>query len=588
MKVAIYARVSTESQESRGTIGSQLAALRERVATEGHELVAEFCDDGYSGARLDRPGLDALRDAAEARVIEAVWCLSPDRLARLYAYQVIVLDELNRHGVRVLFTDAPALDDDPQARLLIQVQGVIAEYERAKIAERYRRGKLWRARRGEVIFWKVPYGYRRIAATATASAHLVVYEPEATVVRRIFEDYVAGHSTREMVRRLNFDQVPSPSGKAVWGTSTVGRLLCNESYLGRAYYNRTESVPDPHARRHTRQVLRPREQWIAIDVPRIVSDELFEAAKHVSRDNSQWSPRRIHDEAWLLRHLLKCGHCGVGVSCHRMRAGHGNYTRYYTCHNHDPVRARGEHRRCPERNIRADALDAFVYEQLRTVLQRPDMLVAAEHTITARTPATDDELLQTQLKGLERRVEAVSSERRRLVDLYQGGLLELAEVQHRAKEIDRRRNSLEEQRRALIEQRSVLAQQNRLRRRIAGFACRVRGALDELSFEQRQKLVRLMVEEIRVAGYQVVIRLRIPLDHSPDDTPSDPPFSHRNNYAHPLSTNDRLRSLDGHQGRIISDLAGGAVLVAGEAVEIRVLRRLWSPKTPPAVQTRGS
>ena len=139
---------------------------------------------------------------------------------------------------------------------------MIAEYERAKIAERYRRGKLWRARRGEVIFWKVPYGYRRIAATANATAHLVVYEPEATVVRRIFEDYVAGHSIREVVRRLNLDQVPSASGKPVWGTSTVGRLLCNQSYLGRAYYNRTESIPDPHARRRTRQVLRPREQWI--------------------------------------------------------------------------------------------------------------------------------------------------------------------------------------------------------------------------------------------------------------------------------------------------------------------------------------
>jgi site-specific DNA recombinase len=552
MKVAIYARVSTENQETRGTIGSQLAALRARVAGEGQELVAEFRDDGYSGARLDRPGLDALRDAAEAGVIEAVWCLSPDRLARMYAYQVIVLDELNRHGVRVLFTDAPALDDDPQARLLIQVQGVIAEYERAKIAERYRRGKLWRARRGEVIFWKVPYGYRRISGTATAPAHLVVYEPEATVVRRIFEDYVAGHSTREMVRRLNLDQVPSPSGKAVWGTSTIGRVLRNESYLGRAYYNRTESIPDHRARRRTRQVLRPREQWISIDVPRIVSDELFEAAKHVSRDNSRWSPRRIHDEAWLVRHVLKCGHCGVAVSCHRMRGGNGVYNRYYYCHNHDPVRARGEHRRCPERNIRADALDTFVFEQLRAALQHPDLLLAGEHAVTARIPEADDELLRVQLKRLERKVEAASSERRRLVDLYQSGLLELAEVKGRAKEIDARRNALDEERRALIEQRGALAQQNRIRRRIAGFAHRVRGALDDLSFEHRQRLVRLMVEEVRVAGYHVDIRLRIPLDQSPDDTPSDPSSSSRSNGARPMFTNDCLRSLDGDERRQLS------------------------------------
>ena len=128
------------------------------MASEGHALVAEFCDDGHSGARLDRPGLDALRDAAETGQLDGVWCLSPDRLGRRYAYQVIVVDELARHGVAVLSYDTPPLDDDPQARLLTQVQGVIAEYERAKIAERYRRGKLWRSRAGEVIAWKCPYG----------------------------------------------------------------------------------------------------------------------------------------------------------------------------------------------------------------------------------------------------------------------------------------------------------------------------------------------------------------------------------------------------------------------------------------------
>ena len=145
MRVAIYARVSTEIQEAKGTIGSQLAVLNDRARSEGQRVVATFRDEGHSGARLDRPGLDALRDQAAAGVFEAVWCLSPDRLARAYAYQVLVLDELARHGVRVLFADAPAIDDDPQARLLTQVQGVIAEYERAEIAERNRRGKLWRA-----------------------------------------------------------------------------------------------------------------------------------------------------------------------------------------------------------------------------------------------------------------------------------------------------------------------------------------------------------------------------------------------------------------------------------------------------------
>jgi site-specific DNA recombinase len=207
--------VSTERQADRGTIGSQLVLLREHITAVGDELVGEYVDDGQSGARLDRPGLDALRDAAEAGLIERVWCLSPDRLARAYAYQVLVLDELDRLGVTVAFTDSPGLAaDDPQSVLLTQVQGVIAEYEKAKIAERFRRGKLFRARAGEVVTWKSSYGYRRIPrSAATGQAHHEVYEPEAAVVRRIFTDRAAGITMREICRRLNADAIPSPTGK---------------------------------------------------------------------------------------------------------------------------------------------------------------------------------------------------------------------------------------------------------------------------------------------------------------------------------------------------------------------------------------
>ena len=163
MQVALYARVSTERQEQQGTIASQLDALTRWAREQHHDVVdAYVCvDDGYSGARLDRPGLDRLRDGAEAGAFEAALVLCPDRLARKYAYQILILEELERFNVQVIFLDQP-LSDDPQARLLTQIQGAVAEYERIKIAERYRRGKLFRARQGEVCWWKVPYGYRRI------------------------------------------------------------------------------------------------------------------------------------------------------------------------------------------------------------------------------------------------------------------------------------------------------------------------------------------------------------------------------------------------------------------------------------------
>ncbi len=559
MRVGIYARVSTEAQEARGTIGSQLEVLRARVAADGDELVAEFCDDGYSGARLDRPGLDALRDQAEAGAFEAVWCLSPDRLARAYAYQVLVLDELARLGTKVAFTDAPALDDDdPQARLLTQVQGVIAEYEKAKIAERYRRGKLWRSRVGEVISWKAPYGYRRVPRSPEVPAHLEVFEEEAAVVRRIFDDYVAGgHSIREITRRLNADEVPTPTAKAVWGTSTVSRLLRNEAYIGRVYFNRTEAVPAARrsGRRSNLQRPRAREEWIAIACPVIVADTLFEAAGRVSRDNSKWSPRNVDDEAWLLRGLVVCGACGVGVNCHKMRGRNGTVHRYYWCRNHDPLRAGGEAHRCPERNIRADALDAFVFDQVRASLLRPEVLLAGEAAVAAQAPVPDDELLGAELARLERKLEANQSERRRLADLYQAGLLELDEVQRRARDIDTRHTMLTGQRDALVLQRSELATDNRLRQRVADFARRAAAGIDNLSFAQRQQLLRLVVERVRVTGWQVEIQLRIPLDDDPNppgggsklpDRPRQPWSG--GGRSDGLSSNDGLRSVREHRG----------------------------------------
>ena len=362
---------------------------------KGQELVAEYTDDGLSGARLDRPGLDALRDAAEAGHIESMWCLSADRLARMYAYQVIVLDELARHGVSVSFLDTPKIEDDPQARLLTQVQGVIAEYERAKIAERYRRGKLWRSRAGEVIAWKPSYGYRRIPRVGERPAHLEVFEHEAAVVRRIFDDYVHKDlSMRQIAKGLNYDGISSPSGRAVWGVSTIARILRNEAYIGRVYANRTEAVLDRRLAGKTRQVPRPRDQWIAIAVPAALDEELFEAAQRVSRDNSQWSPRRAESGYWLLRGSVKCGHCAMSVSCHKMRGRNGTFHRYYYCRNHDPLRAGGEHRRCPGRNIRADELDAFVFEQAprravatRCAPERRTCGVDASRASRRRTPA---------------------------------------------------------------------------------------------------------------------------------------------------------------------------------------------------------
>jgi site-specific DNA recombinase len=551
MKVGIYARVSSDAQQARATIGSQLQTLRERIAAAGDELIEEFIDDGYSGARLDRPGLDRLRDAAEAGAIDVIWCLSPDRLARSYAYQVLILDEFARYQVPVRFADTPPLDD-PQGRLLVQIQGVIAEHERAKFAERGRRGKLYRSRAGEVLATKVPYGYRRVPRSADGAAHLIICEPEAGVVRRIFADFLAGVSLRHLAVTLSSEGIASPEGKPVWRLSTICRLLRNEAYAGRLYWNRTKTSYDPALGRN-RATLRPREEWIEIPIPAIIDQATLDAVAAAARDNSSYSSRRTEPDTFLLRRLLRCAHCQVKLNCHRARRGQTT-TRYYLCPHRDPWRAGGAERRCPERRVRADDLDTFVFDQLRHLLSRPELITAAQTAVTDHTPAPDDELLTTQLTRLQRRLQTARTERGRVADLYQAGVIDHAEMTRRSREIDTRSRRLEEEHQTLTARQSELAVGNRLHNGITDFAQRALHGINTLDFNGRQQLLRLLLEDVRVQGWTVELRLRIPLDDT-QTTDTNPTTSHTARRprarsprcARPakeaVSSNDHLRSI---------------------------------------------
>src|SRR5262249_27112530 len=215
------------------------------------------------------------------------------------------------------------------------------------------------------------------------------------------------------------------------------------------------------------------------------------------------------------RGWVERGPCGGGPPCHKMRGGNGTWHRSYYCRNHDPLRAGGQDRRCPERNIRADALDEFVFGQVRAALLDPALLLAGEQAIAVHAPAPDDQLLAAELARLDRNLDAARSEHNRLIDLYQAGLIDMPELQRRATSIAARQRELEQKRASLAAERADLAHGNRLRHGVEHFAARVRAVIDQLDPAQRQKLLQLLIEDVQVTGWHVQIRLRIPLDAPP-------------------------------------------------------------------------
>jgi site-specific DNA recombinase len=282
-KVAIYARVSTEKQEKEKTIESQVEELRKFCKKNGFLIVKEYVDDGWSGETLARPALDQLRDDASKNLFEVVCIHSPDRLARKYIYQGLVMEELKKNGIEVLFLNKQ-ISNTPEDQLLLGVEGLIAEYEKAKILERTRRGKLHKARSGKIIGSIPPFGY-----TYVKDKDYVINEGEAEVVRLIFNLYIQLGSARAVARKLTEIGVKPRKG-IVWRTSTLHKILRNKTYIGTTYYNKTYGAEPANKKRYSRRInttrrLRDKREWIAIKVPAIIDEATFRLAQEKLRRN---------------------------------------------------------------------------------------------------------------------------------------------------------------------------------------------------------------------------------------------------------------------------------------------------------------
>src|SRR6059036_497811 len=521
MRTAIYARVSSERQEKEHTIGSQLEALRAYAAKNGMEVVEEFTDEGYSGARLDRPALDRMRDLAERRGFEVLLTYCTDRLARKFVLQALILDELERFGVKTIFLEGGAADD-PLSKLMHQITGAVAEFERAKITERYRRGKLYRARCGEIVSPDVPFGYVKIPRRDGVPAHAEIQEAEAVVVQRIFDAYVGRDLTvRQIAKELTLDRTPTSKNRGQWSWSAVDRILREEAYIGTYYYNRKQCVPIDGLYGKKRQrfkcTMRPKEEWIPISVPPIIDLAIFHAAAGRARENEAFSPRNLQEGGYLLRKLVRCGRCGCSCSALTSKQTYGgkvHSNHYYSCLRTTSGFLKQE--RCSQRRVRADVLDELVWEEVGTRLQDPALVLEAyqDHKTLRRDSSIqsgieNDEKLQLQIKFANKELS-------RLLDAYQCGALELPELQKRRQLVNSKLEMLNREQELLRKMTAEKKKETDIKASLEEFAALVSSSLKRISFENKQKLLRMVLGKVVVKDWRVDLYYNIPL---PKPTP---------------------------------------------------------------------
>jgi site-specific DNA recombinase len=529
---AIYARVSSDRQKEQHTIASQTVALIDYAQASGYTVPAEwiFQDEGYSGATLARPGLEALRDLAAEGQIRAVLVYSPDRLSRKYAYQVLLAEELSRCGVELLFLKSPA-GASPEDQLLVQFQGMIAEYERAQIAERSRRGKRHRAQQGMVnVLSGAPYGYRYVRKNDNCTAYYEVIEREAQVVRMVFEVYTQqGLSINAIARLLNERQIPTRTGATRWERSTVWGLLRNPAYRGRACYGKTELRPRQRITRPLRQRHgvasrdsanheRPREDWIEVPVPALVTEEIFALAQEQLEKNKHHSPRRTI-EPTLLQGILVCEQCGYALYRASTRTSK-HKLHYYRCLGSDGYR-RLKGPVCTNRPLRQDALDEFVWQEIIRLLDDPT-LVQGEID-RRREAAQNADPLRKREQELRRVQAHLEKSSERLINAYQEGLLTLAQLRQRMPELRRQAQAVESELHSLDMAAADQAKYLQLAESLAAFRSKIRLRAETLDMRERQQILRLVAKEVLVSANTITIRHSIPVPQSgpePYRTPS--------------------------------------------------------------------
>src|SRR5262245_17784232 len=523
LRVALYARVSGEQQAKEDTIDSQIESVTQRIASDGLVCDPElrFLDDGVSGTILARPGLERLRDQAAAGAIDRVYMLDPDRLSRKYAYQVLILEELARCGVEVVFLRNP-VGRGPEADLLLQVQGMIAEYERAKIMERCRRGKQHAARRGSVhVLSGAPYGYRYVGKHGgDGEARYQVVAEEARVVRKIFE-WIGRErcSIGEVCRRLQRDGIPTRTGKSAWDRSVVWLILKNPAYKGTAAFGKTRSGElkpqrlrpqrgrPEYPRRPASRVDTPSQEQILIDVPGLVSADLFGVVQAQLEENRQRRRDRPGGGQYLLQGLVVCKRCGYGCygkpTSRASARGKIPYA-YYRCTGSDAYRLGGQ-RLCWNKQIRTDMLDAAVWEDVRGLLSEPERV---RREYERRLQGTETGPRQ-EVEHLAKLVSNVKKRVSRVIDAYGDGLLDKSEFEPRVSAARARLAKLEEVHRQRIGEAAQEAELRLVIGQLEGFAKRVSQELQEPNWDTRREVVRAVVKKVEVDEQEVRIVYRV-------------------------------------------------------------------------------
>ncbi|MDB5177307.1 MAG: Site-specific recombinase, invertase Pin [Candidatus Saccharibacteria bacterium] len=511
-RAAFYVRVSTDRQEQEQTIDTQINEILSVIEKDGNVIddKHKYMEAGYSGSFISRPQLDILRSDAKNNEFDILYVYDKGRLSRKFLDQEILIEEFKKTGVEFnSLHDINAIS--PEEIVMSQVMGVFHEYERVKISERFRIAKLNKVRSGKLLGYNPAYGYSYTPIKGHGyekqNGSFEIIESEAEVIRKIF-NWVAddGLSTNKIIKRLYDEGISPRKGKRdQWTAGPINRLLRNESYIGKHYYNKTESIipknPTKDRKYHqhtdkTSRKMKDRTDWLEVETPRIVTDKLFERVQQQLKKNAIHSPRNAH-HSYLLRGSIWC-------TCGTKRTGEGARGHYYyRCTQRlavfpDPPT-------CNERGINSEVIDSTVWDILAILLTEPKLLSEQYKIYVAKTETQHN--VNTEIDKLNDDLSKLKNEESRYVGAYGRGSLDEVSFDEAMRGINKRKIDLTQLINSSIQKQPIkLPEFNG-----SDLAKAFKELLSELEFEEKLTVVHQVIDKVIATKETVTLCGNIPL-----------------------------------------------------------------------------
>lgn len=549
MKIAaLYARVSTGNQEKEATIESQISEVKERIKKDGNVLGDNllFFDNGWSGDILARPSLDEMRDGARKKAFQILYVWDRDRIARRYSYQELVLDEIQELGIEFVdLQSAPIRNHED--KILMGFKGLFAEYERVKITERMRRGKLYKVKNHILFGWNAPFGYIYVKEEKNSSntSPFKVIPNEADIVKRIFYWFVEEQLTiRQIIKRLYEQKIyPRKNKDGHWATSTLSRLLRDKTYIGTTFYNKKEAIKATNPRnkdgykkiKKTSRKNRPVEEWYELSVPSIIDEKTYIRAQQQLKINSQFSMRnKVHE--YLLSTLVRC-------TCGNTRAGEGvNGHLYYRCT--DRVNRFPLPKECFAAGVNATILDSKTWNEIYKMVTSPEKIEKQYERWKIRVESIQKSPDFVDVPKLNKELKEQKDLEDRFVKAYGAKVISLEQLQSQLVDI-RLKESQIKNKLSTSHNDSIPAQKSIILPDLKQFCDTMKAEIDGLNFTERQYVVRQLVDTVTTDGVTATVEGSIPLFISKENT---------QNYYEQRSLNRNRRTTERRKINIIQRL----------------------------------